>query len=134
MTYALREYLNSVGRADREEHLKERLSLQRLASSGLQNSSWLGVIAPALDTGWKASGFEGALFDGRNTQQSSDAIFGNPTVGLFDAINAIPAALRSGGNGGFSQDDLRKLKTVLVFQNAMGITQMFNVLAGTLPE
>jgi hypothetical protein len=59
---------------------------------------------------------------------------GNPTVGLFDAFRSattVPAQIMSGD---FTQADLRKLKTMLVFQNAMGVTQLFNAMAGALPE
>lgn len=133
MTYALREYLNSIGRPDQTEHLADRLSMQRLVTSGLQNSSWMGVMAPAIETAWTSVG-QDPLFDGRSTQQSSNAFLGNPTVGLYNAVTAIPKAIRSGLNGEFSQADLRKLKTVLVFQNAMGVTQMFNIMAGNLPD
>lgn len=134
MTYTLREYLNSIGRPDQQEHLADRLSPARLVTSGLQNSSWMGIMAPIADTAWtRATGMD-PLFDGRNTQQSSDAFLGNPTVGLVDSILNVPGAIRNGVMGEFSEADARKLKTILAFQNAMGVVQMFNLTAGNLPD
>lgn len=134
MTYTLREYLNSIGRPDQQEYLAERLSPQRLVTSGLQNSSWMGIMAPIADTAWTRTTGLDPLFDGRNTQQSSDAFLGNPSVGLIDSLLNVPGAIRNGITGEFSEADARKLKTIMAFQNAMGVVQLFNLTAGNLPD
>ncbi|QDZ10422.1 hypothetical protein [Devosia ginsengisoli] len=96
MSFATREYLNAQGRSDREKYLAERLSPQKLAAAGLQNSSWFGIFAPIIDTTITPALGMNAIFDARNTQQASDAVFGNPTVGLLDALKAattVPAEI-----------------------------------------
>ncbi len=144
-TYMVREYLNSVGRADQKEHLAERLSLQRIAAAGLQNSSWFTLLAPGIDTAWGwalAPAIERAteldvpssLFDARTTQQASDAVLGNPTVGLVDAVKSVPGALINAATGNFTQSDAQKLRTILAFQNLMGITQINTLMVRGLPE
>ncbi|KKC34846.1 phage tail tip lysozyme [Devosia psychrophila] len=143
-TYVVREYLNSVGRADQKEHLAERLSMQRIAAAGLQNSSWFTILAPGIDTAWSmvaapvatAAGMNApsSLFDARTTQQASDAFLGNPTVGLYNAVRAVPEALINAATGNGDGNDARKIKTIFAFQNLMGITQINNLLVSGFHE
>jgi len=135
MTYMFREYANSVGRSDQEEHLKERLSVERIAAAGLQNSSWFSILAPVLDTPINWATGE-SLFDARTTQQSNTVtdLGSNPTGGLLDLVVNGPSILRKALQGDLAQGDLRKVKMALPYQNLMGISQLFNLMLGGLPE
>lgn len=134
ITYAMQTHLNAIGRADREEFLNDRLSPTKLASAGIQRSSWFGIFAPGIDTVVPRALGTGPLFDARTTQQSSDAFLGNPTVGLIDGALSALSAPREIATGEFDRADAQRIRTLFVFQNAMGITQLFNATAGQLPE
>jgi hypothetical protein len=133
MTYMLREQLNAIGRPDAKERLEDRLSLPKIALAGLQNSSWFTLMAPATDEVLKMLGQEG-VFDARTTQQASDVVLGNPTMSFGDSIRNLPQIGMNLAKGDFSQQDAQKLRSMVPFQNLMGITQLYNTLAGQLPE
>ncbi|MBO9589451.1 phage tail tip lysozyme [Devosia sp.] len=134
MVYTARTYANSIGRSDQQEYLEKRLSVQAIAAGGIQNSNFFSLLAPAIDTAMKATG-NAPIFIGRNTQQASDIWGGIPTVDLYNSVSeGLAAAFQAGTKGGLSQTDVRSMLRVLPFQNAMGVTQMFNGMVRGLPE
>jgi hypothetical protein len=46
----------------------------------------------------------------------------------------VPGALINAATGNFSQRDAQKLKTIMAFQNLMGITQLNNLMVQGLYE
>lgn len=133
MSYTMQTHLNAIGRADRQQFLEERLHPLKLATAGLNRSSWFGLLAPAYDT-TVGRAFDAPMFDARTTQQSSDAFLGNPTVSLVDAVANLPGVAVDAARGEFNQADAQQIRSVFAFQNMMGITQLFNLMAGQLPK
>lgn len=136
MSYMMRTHWNAVGRSDREEYLEKRLSIPAIAAAGVQNSSWASIMPMMVDT--IASPFrEGMapIFDARNTQLGSDAIFGNPSVDLADAgLGILGVAGQQAHGKPFSQADARALARALPFQNLNGVAQFYSTLISPLPE
>jgi hypothetical protein len=126
MVYTARTYANSIGRSDQQEYLEKRLHVEAIAPGGIQNSNFFSLLAPAIDTAMKATGY-GPIFIGRNTQQASDIWGGIPTVGLYHSVpESLAAAFQAGTKGGLSQSDVCSTLRVLPFQNAIRVTQVFN--------
>lgn len=135
MVYIARTHLNSIGRSDRKEYLEKRLSLDRIAAAGVQNSSWASIMPMMVDSMAKLVG-AGPFFDARNTQLASDALWGNPTADLGDGISqAMEIIGETVFNGKrFSQADARNLLRILPFQNLNGIAQLSSAFIRPLPE
>lgn len=131
MTYIMRTYANSVGRSDGAEWRDKQLSISRIVASGLQNSSWFTLIAPFADTAWTSLGNE-SVFTGRNTQQKTDLVLGNPTVSLINQVLKAPKSAIDLARGNGNKADANAIKQMLIMQNTMGITQLFNLMVGGL--
>lgn len=135
MAYMMRTYAGSIGRSDREEYLEKRLSLERIAAAGVQNSSWASVMPMAVDS-VLLSPLRGApVFDARNTELGSDAFLGNPSADLLKTgLDGLGVAGKLAHGGRFSQGDARTLARVLPFQNLNGIAQLTSAFIRPLPE
>lgn len=134
LAYTARTYLASVGRSDREEFLKNRLSVERLATAGIQNSSWASIMPMMVDTGLGLLG-QDQLFDGRNSGLASNLWLGNPTSDLADSIPKATRVISKVTRGGsLSQADARTVARILPFQNLNGITQLLSMAIHPLPE
>mgnify|MGYP002619618960 FL=1 len=134
LNYIARTHLNATGRSDRDEILEKRLTPERIALAGLQNSSWFSILAPATDLA-TISFLEEPLFDARTTMLASDPLWGNPTMDLIDSFSKATGAISTGAfTGEFSQADARDVARTLPFQNLIGITQLFSIMVSDLPE
>jgi hypothetical protein len=134
LSYVAQTHLNAVGRSDRDKYLEKRLSLQGMAAGAFQRSSMSSVIPMAVDTGLRPLGFQ-PVFDARTTGQASDALFGNPSVGLFnDALKGIGGVAGMAHGNPYSQADARSLGRVLPFGNFAPWTMTLNTMIRGLPE
>jgi Phage tail lysozyme len=136
LVYIAKTHLNSIGRSDRKEFLEKRLSLDRIAAAGVQNSSWASILPMMADSFIAPFRKDGPIFDARNTQLKSDALWGNPTAdlgdGIFQALETIGETAIRGKK--FSQADARNLLRILPFQNLNGIAQLTSGMISPLPE
>lgn len=132
--YMLRTYLQSIGRSDREEFLKERLSPNAIAKASFQNSS-ISSFAPALVDSLALSGLYDPVFAYRSTGLASDPIMGSPTGGLLnDSIRSVRSVVSAvKGDDEFSQRDARRLGS-LVLPNLLPVTALMNATISGLPE
>lgn len=132
--YIARTHLNAIGRSDREEWLEKRLTPERIAAAGLQNSSWFSILAPASDLTWGMFTDE-PIFDARNTMLASDPLLGNPTWDLIDGFSKGTSSIFHGlTTGEFAKSDADNVRRILPFQNVMGIAQLYSTMVSDLPE
>jgi hypothetical protein len=137
LSYMAQTHINAVGREDRKEYLKERLSGEALGRSAFQRAGFSTIVPGAVDTMLWAAGHEPVFAYGRTTGLSSSALLGNPTTDLMDkslkALRGVTAStLRD--DYSYSQQDFRALTSILPFQNAMGIRNIYQMLGQTLPR
>ena len=135
--YAAQTSLNAQFRDDKEEYLKERLSLEEIGKAAFQRSSWASIIPPIFDTAYQFYENEPYFAFGRSTGLASDFFNGIPTVDLINkAGKAATGASRSILNEDiqWSQSHQRALNSLIPFQNAIGIRNAMNKLLEDLPE
>ncbi|KQP93771.1 hypothetical protein ASF60_13975 [Methylobacterium sp. Leaf113] len=133
MVYVGQQHLNTLGRADREKVLKEKLSPKSMAAAWVQRGEWSSILPTLLDSGADLTGFP-HLFDTRASGTAS-AIVGNPSIDLanssFKGIGGIGRAVR---DGGWSQPEARTAARLLPYSNALGMVPLLNTMISTLPE
>lgn len=134
MVFIARSHLSSLGRSDREEWLKERLTTEKIAAAGIQNGSWATLIPTAIDTGLWSARSDVRLFNTRSSEQGSDIWGGSPTIDLLDTIGTLPGTLWSAANGDLSQAEARKAFSMMYLQNNLLVANLFGGLISGLPE
>lgn len=136
VTYMAWRNVASIGRSDRDEYLAKNLTFWEISQAAFSRSGWSSLLPMGWDTMMGVFG-QDPVFDNRTTGSSSDAFFGNPTVGLLDdtrkAMGGVIGALVSGEDD-LSQTDMRNLIRIAPFQNSMPFVQTFNWLIGGLPQ
>lgn len=133
MVYTTQTYLNSIGRADQAEFLQERLSLAEMAKGGILRSSWFSTMAIPADLGHYL--WTGNPLTNYRTTGLATGFFGNPTVDLIDGVvKGVGGVVEMAGGNAYSRPDAQALRSILPFQNLMGITQIFNLLTSGLPK
>ena len=136
LAYMAQTQANSIGREDREEFLKERLSVESVAKASFQRSSWAALFPGLIDTG-AAFFMDDPIFAYRSTGLDTQFITGNPTVQLISkGIGSAQAVSRSILNPDlqFSQGQQRALNTIIPYNNALGIKNALNKLVEMRPE
>lgn len=81
-------------------------------------------------------GFGGPVFDYR-TSEMSNAIWGNPSLDLFNSTKDVARAVTAPftrDDYEFSQQDWRAVTSVLMFQNAFAIRNGLALLGSDLPR
>jgi len=136
LSYMAQQQANAIGREDKEEFLKERLSVESIAKASFQRSSWAALFPGLIDTG--ASFFiDDPIFAYRSTGLDTQFITGNPTVQLVSkGLSSAQAVSRSIVNPDlqFSQGQQRALNTIIPFNNALAIKNALNKLVDMRPE
>ncbi|SCW77031.1 Transglycosylase SLT domain-containing protein [Rhizobium mongolense subsp. loessense] len=136
LVYAGQIHLNLLGREDREDQLKERLSWSKLALAGFSRSSESALIPMAADIGWQFFGDE-PIFDTRSSglKTTMQGALGNPTGDLISTGFAGVAGVTSAAFGDdYSQTDWQNLTRVLPFSRMMGAVQFLNWAGSGLPR
>lgn len=133
LTYVAQTHLQAIGRSDREQWLERRLSVDKIALAAFQRAGFTSLSPMFIDMGARGVGAD-PIFDFRTTGQSSDAIFGNPTVGLIDDASKATAGIAQLLSGEGSQAGMRSVARVLPLQNFLPFTMMFNAMISGLPE
>lgn len=135
--YVLQTHVNAIGRDDKNEFLKERLSPQEIGTAAFQRSSWASLLPGGFDTIMWATGQEPIFGYKRSTGLATSFIAGNPVFDLLDTT----AKVTQGGSRAllnpeyqWSRGQQRALNSLLPFQNAMGIKNILNTMVEGLPE
>jgi hypothetical protein len=134
--YIAQTQANAQFREDKEDFLKERLSIKAIGLASFQRSSWASLFPSLVDTGG-AFFTDDPVFAYRSTGLDTNLISGIPTVQLISrGLGTAQAVSRSLLNPDlqFSQGQQRALNTLVPFQNAIGIKNALNKLVDIRPE
>lgn len=135
--YTLQTHVNAIGRDDKEEFLRERLSTEEIGKAAFQRSSWAALLPGGFDTILWATGQEPAFAYKRSTGLATGFIAGNP---VFDLLDTTGKVVRGGVRAAFNEEyqwsrgQQRALNSLLPFQNAIGIKNVLNTMVEGLPE
>ena len=136
MSYMAQQQINSIGREDKEEFLKERLSVSAVAKASFQRSSYAAMFPGLVDTG--ALFFtDDPIFAFRSSGLDTNLVSGIPTVQLLSkGLSTAQAASRSLLNPDlqWSQGHQRALNSLAPLQNAVGIRNVLNKLVEMQPK
>lgn len=135
LSYTAQTYVNSLGREDRDEWLKERLTPESIGKAAFQRAAWSALIPTAVDTLMDRIG--DPVFSYRNSGLPSDSFLGNPTIDLFNrAINGFDGLVGAAihGDQRFSQADMRNLTSLMFLGNVTGVRNIQNMLMEGLPR
>ena len=136
LAYTAQTQVNAQFRDDKEEFLKERLSVDAIAKASFQRSSWASLFPALVDTGAMFY-TDDPVFAYRSTGLDTNLIGGVPSVQLISkGLSSAQAASRALLNPDkqFSQGQQRALNTLVPFQNAIGIKNALNKLVDMRPE
>lgn len=135
VSYAVQTKLAAATRADKEEYLEDRLSMDKLGYAAFARAGASSIIPMLVDTGAYLVGSQPFFSHARTTGQVSNMILGNPTTGgIDDLAEAFHGLGRLAEDREWSQQEARALFRVLPFGNAIPITAGLNVMIADLPE
>ena len=135
--YTLQTHVNAIGRDDKEDFLRERLSAEEIGKAAFQRSSWAALLPGSWDTLMWATGQEPVFAYKRTTGLATSFIAGNP---VFDLLDTAGKVARGGTRAAFNEEyqwsrgQQRALNSLLPFQNAIGIKNVLNTMVEGLPE
>lgn len=134
LTHVAHSHLSTLGRSDREEELKRRLSAKSIILNGWARTSYASFMPQLVDTAMAFTDHD-PLFT-RVSGQATDAFLGNPTVGLLnDSRNAVRGLVgNSRGGNDLSQADVRNALKVFPFQNWIPLQAVLSHMVKELPE
>lgn len=135
LAYAAQTTINSVGREDQKEYLKERLSLEELGTAAFMRSGHASLIPATADTFLTTFLTDRPVFaHGRSTGLASNWLMGIPTV---DLAQKVGGTLGIGKNiyddHEFSQKNVRDSWGLLWGSNAMIMRNINNYMLQGLP-
>ncbi|MFN3317576.1 MAG: hypothetical protein ACK43M_02450 [Allorhizobium sp.] len=141
MVYSAQQYLNSFGRDDREEFLKERLSLEGVMTGGFQRSAYASVFPMIIDTVLGAAsvpaGEDLRVFsNARSSGLGSDPLTGSPVYKNVTDLKKLAegmaaAAMRTDQE--MDQTEFRLFRDLTPFLRTMGLLQATNALLAMAP-
>ena len=136
LVYAGQKYVESIGRADRDEFLATHLSPRRIVTSAVQRGAWSSLLPGAIDTVWGATGGD-PIFNARNSGLKSNYFTGNPTYNLivndlYPAVRGVGQAVR--GDKPFTRQDAQHWTNMLPGVRIMGIKNLIDSFNSRLPE
>lgn len=122
-------------RSDGEEYKEKYLTPWELGKAGFQRAGWSSIIPMTVDTGLGMAGQPG-MFNARTTGQTSDLLFGNPTMSFMDNLSkGLGGTINSLADGRSpSQAEIRQLVGLAPFSNLLPITAGLSYLIQDLPE
>lgn len=128
LVYAGQTHMNLIGRSDREDKLKERLTWDKLALAGFSRSSESALIPMFADIGAQFFG-DNPIFDTRSSglKTTMESFLGNPTGDLLSSGMAGVAGVTTAAFGDdYSREDFESLRRSLPFSRMMGAVQFLN--------
>lgn len=141
MVYSAQQYLNSFGRDDREEFLKERLSPEGILAGGFQRSAFSSVFPMIIDTVLGAAsipaGEDLRVFSNtRSSGLGSDLVSGSPAIKNVADLKKLAegmAAAATRTDQEMDQTEFRLFRDLTPFLRTMGLLQATNALLGMTP-
>lgn len=133
--YALREQVASVGRKDRDEYLKDRLSTANLVKAAIARNSFTQIFAIPTDAIADATGFYPSQFSHARSTGLGQWDF--PTFQFARGVmGPIPKSMIAAIHPGrkFTQADMRNLRMLIPFQNALIVKNGLDYLESRLPK
>lgn len=137
MAYTAQTHVNAIGRDDKADFLKERLSAEEIGKMAFARSSWAALFPSAADTLAWATGYEPMFSYKRSTGLATGFLSGAPIVNQLDTMGKVmQGGARSILNPDYqwSRGQQRALNSLLPFQNAIGIKNILNQMVEGLPE
>ncbi len=137
LSYTAQMHANAVGRQDKEEFLKERLSAVEIGKAAFQRSSYASLFPALIDTGMPFFGEDPMFSYGRTTGLATGLLSGIPSVQLIDtAYKGAQGVSRALLNDDYqiSAAQGRAFKSLAPYQNAIGIKNVMNKMFEDLPE
>ena len=136
LSYMAQTQLNAQFRDDKEEFLKERLSVSAIGKAGFQRSSWASLFPALVDTG---AGFftDDPIFAYRSSGLDTNLVKGIPSLqALSTGLSTIQAGTRAALNPDlqWSQGQQRAANTLVPLQNAVIIKNALNKLVELQPK
>lgn len=136
LTYVVQTKLKALGRDDQRQYEEKLLSWQNIGAAAFSRIGESSVIPMLMDTVAPALGRDPLFSHTRTSGQTSDVIFGNPTVNLLNdgvaAMSGLTSPLTKGRK--MSQQEANALKAMLPFQNFLPVSMLFNGLIKDLPK
>jgi len=137
LSYVAQTHANAVLRDDKQEFLQERLTPLEIGKAAFQRSSWASLFPALIDTGAPFFGEDPVFSYGRTTGLATGLISGVPSVQLLDTgLKGVQGISRAILNDEYqmSQSQGRALRSLVPFQNAIGIKNVMNKMFEDLPE
>ena len=137
LSYTAQMHANAIGRSDKEEFLRERLSPVEIGKAAFQRSSYASLFPALIDTGMPFFGEDPLFSYGRTTGLATGLISGIPSVQLIDTgYKAVQGVSRALLNDEYqvSAAQGRALKSLVPYSNAIGIKNVMNKMFEDLPE
>lgn len=137
LSYTAQMHANAIGREDKEEFLRERLSPVEIGKAAFQRSSYASLFPALIDTGMPFFGEDPLFSYGRTTGLATGLISGIPSVQLIDTgYKAVQGVSRALLNDEYqvSAAQGRALKSLVPYSNAIGIKNVMNKMFEDLPE
>ncbi|PYB77669.1 hypothetical protein [Rhizobium wuzhouense] len=141
MIYAGQQYLNSFGRDDREEFLKERLSLDGIMAGGFQRGAFSSVFPMIIDTVLAGASIPAGedlrvFSNARSSGLGSDPLTGSPVYKNVTDLKKLAegmaaAAMRTDQE--MDQTEYRQFRDLTPFLRMMGLLQATNALLAFAP-
>ena len=134
LVYTGYTYASSIGRDDRKDFLKKRLSLAAIATGGFQRSGFSTVLPMAIDSAMIGNPIFGTR--ARTTGQSTN-IMGFPVASMASsAIGALGTAKNVAFDPDykFSQHDYRNIMRLMPVNRALGVKNLINIMGNDLPR
>lgn len=135
--YVARTYIDSIGHPERRRFLRERLAEDRIITAAVARTSWSSFVPGAIDTIVSYFGGRKPIFQhGRTTGLSTGLVSGVPTLDWMNsaarAIGAAQAPFTSDYE--FSRADVRNIRDALWVPNVVGLRNLIDQFARTLPS
>ena len=129
--------VNSIGQKDRDEYLKERLAPSEIGKSMFARSTWASLLPSVIDSGAAFLSDDPIFAYTRTTGlEQRFSLSSVPTFDLvYDAYDSVTGAARAlQPDYQFSQGQARALRSIVPFQNAIGIKTMLDMFVESRPR
>ncbi len=142
MVYAAQQYLNSIGRDDREKFLEDRLSAKGILAGGFQRSAVSSIFPMIIDSmaggvGLMVTGEDERFFTNtRSSGLGSDLLSGIPMVGTANdagkLLSGVAAAIMRSDQR-LDETEARGFRDFVPLARAQGMLQATNAILSLAP-
>ena len=132
---ALQLQLLSSTRSDAASFREKNMTTWELGKAGFQRAGFSSILPMLADTGLMMAGQPG-MFNARTSAQASDAVFGNPTISMFDQAGKGIGGLADSfiHNRPMSQPEMRQLMGLFPGMNIPPVATGLSYMIRNMPE